>query len=170
MKVIQPKRSKHSCVQIWQSNPDKVFPLLCPVRETEWIPNWDPKLVVSKSSVMELDCLFIESGEPDDAIWVVTSYEPNSFIEMYRIVPGITVSKFSITLAEEKEGITRALLSYEHTALGEDGEQIVDSFTNEAFNELMGHFETAINYYLSTGEKISDSSLQKLHKESVATS
>ena len=154
MKIAQPKRRKHSCIQTWNATPDKAFPLLCPVRETDWIPDWDPKLVVSNSGVMELDCLFIEPDTPNDAIWIVTRYDPNRFVEMYRTAPAVTVSKFSITLDEAKDGTTRAFISYEHTALSNEGEKAVNNFTSEHFNELMNHFEAAINHYLSTGQKI----------------
>jgi len=152
MKVIQAKRRKHSCVQIWKGTRDEVFPLLCPVRETDWTPDWDPKLVVSNSGVMEQDCVFVEPDIPNDATWIVTRYDPIHFaVEMYRIVPEVTVSKFTITLDTEEEKTTSACVSYEHTALSAAGEEIVNNFTNESFNEFMENFETAINHYLTTG-------------------
>lgn len=156
MNIIKPKRRKHTCEQTWKATQDKVFPLLCPVRETEWIPSWDPKLVVSNSGVMERDCLFVEPETPNDAIWIVTSYEPNQFVEMYRTVPGVTVSKFSIRLDPEQENTTKACVSYEHTAIGKKGEKIVEDFTADSFTEFMNHFETAINHYLTTGQIIDE--------------
>lgn len=156
MKIVKPKRKKHSCVQTWNATPDRVFPLLCPVRETDWVPGWDPKLVVSNSGVMEHDCIFVETESPNDAIWIVTSYEPNHFVEMYRTVPGVTVSKFSIKLTPQQYAETVAQVSYEHTALGQDGEKIVDEFTADSFSDFMSHFKAAINYYLTTGKIIED--------------
>lgn len=154
MKIAQPKRRKHSCVQTWKSTPDRVFPLLCPVREMDWIPGWDPKLVISKSGVMERDCIFVEPVVPNNAIWIVTSYDTNRFVEMYRTVPGVTVSKFSIKLEPADDATTTAVVAYEHTAIGDDGEKIVDDFTADSFAEFMGHFEVAINHYLTTGSMI----------------
>ncbi len=156
MKIIKPKRRKHTCVQIWKAAPDKVFPLLCPVRETDWIPGWDPKLVVSNSGVMERDCLFVEPETPSDAIWIVTSYEPNRFVEMYKTVPEVTVSKFSIRLDPGQENTTRACVFYEHTAIGQKGEKVVDDFTADSFTEFMNYFEAAINHYLTTGQIIGE--------------
>ncbi|MGI9537489.1 MAG: hypothetical protein ACR2PB_10480, partial [Desulfocapsaceae bacterium] len=40
------------------STPEKVFPLLCPVREYEWIPQWQCEMIYSRSGVAELGCVF----------------------------------------------------------------------------------------------------------------
>jgi len=154
MKIIQPKRIKHNCVQIWKASPEKVFPLLCPVRETDWVPDWSPKLVISSSGIMELGCLFVTPEEPNDTIWIVTGYEPNCYVEMYEIIPGSTVRKFSIMLDREQENSTKAFISYEYTALSEEGEKIVSNFDEASFAEFANHFEKAINYYLTTGRMI----------------
>jgi len=160
MKIIQPKRRKHSCVQIWKGTRDTVFPLLCPVRERDWTPDWDPKLVVSQSGVMEQECLFVETDTPNDAIWIVTKYDPVNFeVVMYRIVPEIIVGKFAITLDREVEKTTSASVFYEQTALSTDGEKIVNNFTTEAFEKFMEEFKTAIDHYLTTGKMINSNEL-----------
>ena len=41
-----------------KGNPEKVFPLLCPVREYEWVEPWRCDLVYTDSGVAELDCIF----------------------------------------------------------------------------------------------------------------
>lgn len=162
MKIIKPKRRKHSCVQIWKGARDGVFPLLCPVREHDWTPDWDPILVVSNSGVMEQECLFVELDTPNDAIWVVTEYDPVNFkVAMYRIVPEVTVGKFAITLEKEEGETTSASVFYEQTALSADGEKIVNDFTAESFNEFMEGFKTAIDHYLTTGKMIDGNELMK---------
>lgn len=155
MKIARPIRRKHSCRQVWKGDVSSVFPLLCPVREVEWIPGWDPRLVISESGFMEKNCIFIEPENEIEAIWIVTSYKKNQFLDMYRVLPGVCVSQFTISLFENNE-VTDAEISYEHTALGESGEKIVSEFTNDNFNEFMSHFEEAINHYLVFGEKIPD--------------
>jgi len=154
VKIISPKRRKHSCNQIWKGNVSSVFPLLCPVREIDWIPDWEPNLVVSDSGLMEKNCLFTENESENEAIWIVTQYEKDKFVDMYRVLPGVTVSQFSISLDIKNQNSTSACISYEHTALSEAGEKVVDDFTEENFLSFMSHFELAINHYLVTGEKI----------------
>ncbi len=156
MKLIKPKRMKHSCEQVWKATPEKVFPLLCPVRETDWVPGWNPKLVVSNSGIMELDCLFVTQEEPNDAIWIVTGYESDCYVEMYKTIPGSTVRKFSIRLDSEQKNLTKAFISYEYTALTEEGEKIVNDFDEANFAKFANHFEIAINHYLTTGRMIEE--------------
>ena len=38
---------------------DRVFPLLCPVRENEWLPYWSCEIIHSDSGKAEKDCVFI---------------------------------------------------------------------------------------------------------------
>lgn len=162
MKIISPVRRKHSCVQIWKGTRAEVFPLLCPVREKDWTPDWDPKLVISNSGVIEQECLFVEADTPNDAIWVVSKYDPANFeVAMYRIVPGVVVGRFAITLDSEEGKTTRASVSYEQTAMGKDGEKIVNEFTAESFTEFMDEFKLAIDHYLTTGEMIDGNALMK---------
>ena len=38
--------------------PERVFPLLCPIKEYDWIPQWRCEMIYSKSGVAELGCVF----------------------------------------------------------------------------------------------------------------
>jgi hypothetical protein len=53
MKVMQPCRVTRTYLQKIQAPPEEVFPLLCPVRETEWVRGWDPIVVYSHSGLAE---------------------------------------------------------------------------------------------------------------------
>jgi hypothetical protein len=162
MKVIKPVRKVHSCTQVWEGTRDKVFPLLCPVKENDWTPGWDPKLVISNSGVIEQECLFVEEDTPSDAIWVVSKHDPDKFeVEMYRIVPEVIVGRFAVTLITEEVNTTIASISYEQTALSEAGEKIVNEFSAESFAEFMDEFSLAINHYLTTGMMIEGNELTK---------
>lgn len=154
MKIIKPNRRGYHCEQRWNGTPAQVFPLLCPVRETEWIPGWAPQLVVSGSGVMEPGCLFVESAEPYDAIWLLAGYERDHWIDLYRTAPGVTVSRFTIRLESVDDDKAGAEIFYQHTSLSEVGDKVVNAFTVESFNEEMNYFEMAINHYLTTGKMI----------------
>lgn len=148
MKVVPPRRVDHSWTQHLDAAPERVFPLLCPVRETEWVEGWDPELVISSSGVAEKDCVFI-TGDPK-AIWVITEYVPPLRIEFVKTTPELTVSRISIELAAEGDGGTAASIRYAHTALTPGGEQFVDQMTVEAWSEFMERWETALNRYLAS--------------------
>ncbi|MFC1747363.1 hypothetical protein ACFL2V_01005 [Pseudomonadota bacterium] len=156
MNIDQPYRVGHHGTKTWNAPPEMVFPFLFPVKEMDWIPDWEPKKVISNSGLMEENCLFIEPTTPHDAIWVVCCYVLNERLEMYRVAPGVTVSKFSIqliSLSHIDAETTQATLFYEHTSIGEEGDKVVREFTEDNFNVFMSHFEMAINHYLHTGQK-----------------
>lgn len=154
MRVIQPKRVRHSTRQSWKGHVSAVFPLLCPVKEMDWVPDWEPSLVISESGLMEMNCLFLEPEGSNEAIWIVTGYKKEQYVDMYRILPNVCVSRFSINLFNKGKDSTEAEILYEHTALSEAGGIFVSQFTDRKFSEFISHFSEAINYYLVTGKKI----------------
>jgi len=155
MVLEKPRRIKHSYTQTLAGAPLQVFPLLCPVREMDWTPDWDPVKVISQSGVAEQDCMFITPSQPHDAIWIITHYDPSAFtLEMYKIIPGHTVAKLEISLTDAGSDITHADVSYEYTALGEAGEIFMEQFTPAWYEKFMQEWETALNHYLKTGTRI----------------
>ena len=156
MKIVRPKRIRHSYTQTLIAPPERVFPLLCPVREIEWVPDWDPDLVLSNSGVAEADCVFVTPGSPSKAIWVITHYDPEGFrLEMIKVVPNHTVSKLEIALTPDGTDGTTAEVAYAYTSLGPEGDAFLDELTEEWYQGFMEEWENALNHYLSTREKIS---------------
>lgn len=154
MKIIHPRRVSRSYTQDLAGAPEDVFPLLCPVRESEWIDGWDPLLVVSASGVVEPDCVFITHSEPQNAHWYVTRHEPEShFIELLKIAPEVTASRISI-LVRAHGRRSRAEVTYTHTSLSPAGDALVEAFTENHFQDFMKTWEKRLNHFLESGEKL----------------
>ena len=155
MKVTNPKRVKHSYTQLLAALPDKVFPLLCPVREVDWEPEWDPALVLSNSGVAEKDCIFVTRDTSQESIWVITGFEPEKHkLEMIKVTPSHTVGKLEIQLTSSGDNQTAAEIAYTYTALGPEGDDFLNQFTAQWYKTFMQNWERAINHYLSTGTKL----------------
>jgi len=151
MKITQPNRVARTYTQTLVAEPSKVFPLLCPVREADWIEGWDPLVVLSQSGVAEEDCVFLTQASPGEAIWYITRHElGNGFVEMVKITPRITACKLTIQL-HPTEGGSEATITYMHTSLGPEGDSFVASFTEKHYEEIMRDWEARINHYLSHG-------------------
>ena len=154
MNISKPNRVTHSFTQKLVAAPAKVFPLLCPVREADWIEGWGPQAVFSDSGVAEPDCVFLTEADPGHAIWFITRHEPqNGFIEMLKITPAVTACKLTIQLRPAAGG-SEAVITYSHTSLGPAGDAFVASFTEEHYQQFMREWETRINYYLTHGEAL----------------
>src|SRR5512134_2255158 len=99
MKILKPIRVTRTYTQRLVGPASEVFPLLCPVREADWIQGWDPRLVVSWSGVAETDCVFVTEAQPSDAIWYITRHEPaTGFVEMIKVTPSVTACRLTIQL------------------------------------------------------------------------
>jgi hypothetical protein len=151
MKIVKPNRATRTYTQSLAAPPNTVFPLLCPVREADWIQGWDPPLVVSASGVAEPDCVFITSAQPSDAIWYITRHEPvEGFVEMLKITPSVTACRLTIQL-RPRVGGSEAEITYSHTSLGPRGDEFVASFTDEFYRRFMQDWEARVNHYLRYG-------------------
>ena len=151
VRIEKPKRVRRTFTQTIAATPDVVFPLLCPVREVEWVAGWHPRLVISESGLVEAGCVFVMPDEPADSVWVVTRWDPaGHVVEFVKVTPGLAVGRIGISL-EEAEGnaeSTAAHVSYEYTALSEAGELFVERFTEAHYEAFMKEWESELNRFL----------------------
>lgn len=149
------KRTMRSYSMQLDASPDDIFPLLCPVREYEWIQPWRCEMVYSESGWAELDCVFKtnfpEDGEEDT--WVVSRYEPPTRIEFVRVNPGRCM-RYSIELRQRDDGTTVALWQQVITSLSAEGEKFVAGCRDEAFHQKMGMLQTMLNHFLKTSSML----------------
>jgi hypothetical protein len=153
MRVQPPVRVSRSYTQRLAGSADEVFPLLCPVREVEWVPGWEPLGVWSASGVAERDCVFTTADGAGEATWVVLEHDPSRHaVEMVKTIPGHTVTRVRIELrdAAGRPHACEAYVTYTWTALSEGGEAFVRSRTEEAWTTFMQGWEEALNAYLTS--------------------
>jgi hypothetical protein len=151
MEIRKPTRATRTFIQKLVAPPERVFPLLCPVREADWLDGWDPLVVFTDSGVAEPACVFITKAAPHPAIWFVTRHEPErGLVEMLKISPEVTTCRLSIQLAAAGGGC-EATITYSHTSLGPQGDVFVAGFTKEFYDGFMREWETRMNHYLNTG-------------------
>ncbi len=161
MKIKKPNRKQHSYVQSLSAPPERVFPLLCPVAELEWVPGWRPDLVLTNSGVVEPGCVFVTPAKPADAIWIVTHHDPeNHEVEMHKVTPEHTVCRLTIALAADGPNRTHAEITYSYTALSPAGEAFLEEFTESWYTTFMQEWEQALNHYLTTGKQIEPPNLK----------
>ncbi len=149
-------RVMHEYTQTNDAPRAKVFPLLCPVREADWVPGWQYQLIYSESGVAEDGCVF---STPNDAgpetLWMVTQYDPESYAIAYAWVePGMVATQLRISLAPAPGGGTSARIRYLYTGLSPAGNDRLEHYTAEWFRKKMQSWEAAINHYLRTGKLI----------------
>ncbi len=155
MTEFKAKRISHQYTQTNIGLPEKVFPLLCPVREAEWVPGWQYRLVYSQSGLAELGCIFTTPNEDgSETTWVVSEYDPLSFrIGFVWVWPGLVAAQIQISLERTGEN-TKAHIRYIYTGLSPAGNREVERYNESWFQDKMKGWEAAINHYLKTGKPI----------------
>ncbi|MGE5172675.1 MAG: hypothetical protein ACM3MD_02485 [Betaproteobacteria bacterium] len=154
MSTFTSRKIKIRFVQRFQAPPSRVFPLLCPVREYEWIEPWQCEMLHSDSGIAEKNCVFRthSPGESSDDVWVISHYEPNTRIEFVR-VNALRTTCLSIALTDNGDGTTSAVNEQLLVGLTEQGNQLLDKMS-EGFSFEMRMGEAMLNHYLTTGKRL----------------
>ncbi|MBW2585036.1 MAG: hypothetical protein JRE36_16110 [Deltaproteobacteria bacterium] len=142
---FQAKHITRSYEQTISADPSKVFDLLCPVKEAQWLEGWDYTLLHSESGLAEEGCVFLSRQEGEkDTIWMITK----------RDVHSREIARLTIAVDEKAANISKVKITYVITALCEKGNIFLEAFTEEKFTEVMKFWEKSMNYYLKTGKKL----------------
>ena len=150
------KHVTRSYEQTIHADPARVFDLLCPVREAEWLDGWNYTLLHSQSGVAEEGCVFLSRHEGEkDTIWMITRRNVlNREIEFVRATPQSRIARLTIAVNEKAANLSTVKITYVITALCDAGNQYLEAFTRENFEASMKFWEQSMNYYLETGEKL----------------
>lgn len=146
-----PRKRRHfSQSQHIMALPVAVFPLLCPVRELDWLPEWDCRPFYTASAVAELGCAFqtdrIADGGLD--IWVITHDEPSARVKFVRM-NSLRVMQYDIRLQPADDGSPVLVREQRITALNDDGDRHVAALREADFTAMIANIETLLNRYLS---------------------
>jgi hypothetical protein len=142
MSGFRAKRHATDWASEIEAAPEQVFPLLCPVRELEWLEGWSAEIVYSDSGVAEENCIFKTNFRGATAIWTVSRYEPPKRIEFVIVTPDVEVGRLSISLEPTAKG-TRLRWQRIFTGLSEKRNETIDSWkteTDQALSEKIEYF------------------------------
>lgn len=153
MENFQSIQVKREFSLIFNSIPEEVFPLLCPVREKEWIPAWDFEWVFSRTGLIEECCLFKTKEYGEDTFWFVSEYDPSNFrIVFIQFAPDLLTARFSVHLGEAQDSKTKADVEYVFTSLSKTGkEYIEEELTQEKLKKDLEAMELLLNAFLGAG-------------------
>ena len=137
-------------------SPAEIFPLLCPVLEYAWLPDWKCEMIYSESGVAENNCMFFtRENFGKKALWTCIAHQPDTFVD-YLVTNGKdTVMRLSIRLEEKGSGKTEVDWRMLFTGLSPLGRHVMrHRFTRENFNKMMRDRERELNWYLKHGTMI----------------
>jgi hypothetical protein len=150
------KRLTRRYTQTIDAPPARVFPLLCPVREAEWLDGWRYTMIHSRSGLVEEGAVFTTPGDGEpDTVWVVTRHDAAAgVVEFLRFTPESRVCVLRIDVRPRGDGGSFVDIAYTYTAVAPAGNAFLDGFTEEAFLAAVTFWERSMNHWLATGERL----------------
>jgi len=154
--TIKGERTVFTGKQSYSFPPKDVFPMLCPVREYEYIPGWECNIVYLDSGLAEQGGVFTthshgEGGQRD--VWVISRYDANRAIEFVR-VNGMRSMVYRIELQGTQTGGTVVTWEQVVTGLTEEGNYHVQTLKQSDFTTMLSRMQELLQHYLATGEAV----------------
>jgi len=153
---FSPKRTTREYRQTIHATPEKIFPLLCPAREAEWLDGWRYTMIYSESGLVEEGAVFSTPGEDEeDTVWIVSKHDPKSYqVEFVRLTHRSRTCVLKIAVRAKDGGSSYVNVSYTYTGIAPAGNDFINHFTKEAFLEAVIFWEKSMNYFLETGQRL----------------
>lgn len=154
------KKKTLSCDQVLFASPRKVFPLLCPTKEYDWIAPWKCELIYSESGFAELDCVFL-TNFPDDVkeTWMIDKYDINRLIQFVRFSES-RVIRYCIELIDNKNDTTNAIWTQTIISLNSDGNSFIDNLSSIEYDNEIKTLEKMLNHYIKTKRRLEINEIQ----------
>jgi len=153
---FKAKRIKRTYRQTIDGTSDKVFQLLCPVREAEWLDGWRYNMICSESGLVEEGAVFSTPYEgEEDTVWIVTKHDSKTYeVEFARFTHNSRTCVLKIAVKSKDEKRSFVDISYTYTGITPEGNDFIDNFTEETFLEAVSFWEKSMNHFLETGERL----------------
>lgn len=148
MKSISHTKSFEMTVSIVE-----LFPLFSPEGEKYWVPSWDYENVMGTTELSE-DFVFLTKTHDHgttDAIWVVKKYDPQShLVQFYKIEPEDKIAVVTVKCTELEAERTKVQVTYKYMALSATGEMFISEFSESAYEEFIGEWQTLLSNYFES--------------------
>lgn len=159
MRKVDSGRVVRRYTQVIEAAPEVVFPLLCPVREGEWLEGWAERceVVHSDSGVAEEGCVFrTRAKDGRETVWTVTRHDPGTrVIEFHRVTPGLLATRLALGVDGRPDGRSAVSIAYTLTPLGAEGRRAIEAEWDErSFARDMAWWEQSMNHWLRTGQAL----------------
>ena len=125
--------------------PDHAFQLFTAPGEKLWVDGWDPE-VLSGGDGREEGSVFVTNVADDTAYWIVVDYDVGALRARYaRIAPGSRAGTVEVIARASPSGGTEVEVTYDLTALTDEGNSQLAAFDENAFTRMLAGWEQIIS-------------------------
>jgi hypothetical protein len=137
--------------KIFDAPPETVFPFFCPVKEYEYLRNWECTMNYSKSGYAEKNAIF-QSTYPWPfglkATWVCTKYDQNVAVHYTVFIPNTLVFLVENTFEELPDNKTKHILVLTCFGLNQLGKMIAKKMVSQDEDKPGNTVTDELDYYL----------------------
>jgi len=124
--------------------PEHAFQLFTAPGERLWVDGWDPE-VLSGGDGRARGAVFVTNVAGDKAYWVVVDYDADALHARYtRIAPGSRAGTVAVFARSDGAGATEVEVTYELTALTDEGTGQLATFDSDAYAGMLADWEQMI--------------------------
>jgi hypothetical protein len=139
---------------------DRLFPLLCPVREYEWIEGWECELVHTSSGLVEDGCVFVTRRPVEGTTtWVTTAHDPVARrVAFVRVSEGRRVVRMALQVEPLGPERCRLHIVYDVTGIDPAGREEARraAETGEPYAGIAAALAGKVERYLTTGRAVGE--------------
>ena len=122
--------------------PHEAFELFTPSGERRWAAGWDPSFPAAPADETRPGTAF-QTGDARLVTWVVVACERPSSITYANVSAGERAGLVRVVCAPAGRGATTATVTYEMTALSDEGDTALHAFAAH-YEHYMEHWQDAI--------------------------
>jgi hypothetical protein len=124
--------------------PQHAFQLFTAPGERLWVDGWEP-LVLRGGDGRGKGSVFVTEAHGDKAYWIVVDYDEDALHARYaRVAPGTRAGTVEVFARDDGEGATEVEVTYELTALSDEGNEQLAAFDAEAYAQMLADWERMI--------------------------
>ena len=124
--------------------PRQAFQLFTAPGERLWVDGWDPE-ILSGGDGRGKGSVFVTDAHGDKAYWVVVDYDEDALHARYaRIAPGTRAGTVEVFARDDGKGATEVEVTYDLTALTEEGARQLATFDSDAYARMLAEWERLI--------------------------
>jgi hypothetical protein len=123
------------------ATPERALHYFTPLGEKEWAPGWDPRFPGEDETVFET------GHGHHDTTWVMVDHQSGQRIRYARVAHGVSAGTVDVRLAENADGASQVTVTYQLTALTDDGRAHLDQFA-QGYDAYLRSWQEAITSVL----------------------
>src|SRR3990170_2354548 len=138
---------------------ERVLPLFTPEGEEAWADGWAPEYLHPATKKTCRDMVFRTRHGGEETLWACVDWDPaNGTTRYVRVTPGSRMGFVKVECRAIDAGRTRATVSYDLTALTDQGKQVLAELTDAAFRDMIDGWQAKISAHLKNAPMRADDS------------